>query len=227
MATYATIEDIITVLPNCSGIIEDSAYGSTPNVLIDSCRTMAYNWVNSAIKPYTNTPNTDLSSLTLVESHYASYLIVQGTSSVGDDSTLAYADRFRTEAKRLIDEAEYPATYSTPAEASGFVGTGQVFVTVYDEFTPSATWEARYQLNNQFTIWNTKDGNLGTYNISNDSQFPNPSDTTTASDDAVKGITLNIVTGDTAFAKNDTWRWKTWSSTRKRRGIKFRRLGRG
>lgn len=225
--SYSTIQNVMDILPNASGIITDSAYGGVPENLISNCQSLAYDWINSIIRPFTVTPNSSLASLVLAESQYCSYLILQGTSAIGDDSTLAYADRFRTEAKRLIDEAEYPASADTPVKASGFIGNGSISVVVNDYYSINANWEARYQTNNTFSIWNTLDGAVGNYDIVNDTQFPDPTDTTTASRDAIKSIVITIVAGSTAFAKNDTWRFKTWSSSRKRKGIKFRRLGHG
>jgi len=223
--SYSQIEDVVAVYPNVSGVITNSDYaGSSPETLISSCQTLSYNWINSTIRPYTKTPNTDVDALVLVEAHYTAYLIIKGTSTLGDDATLNYANTYRDEAARLLKEAEFPASYSTPIQASGFVGTGNITLTVNDAYTPTANWEARYQSNNQWQIWNSVEGDVGVYNYVSDAHFPNPSDTTTDSQAAVKSITVDIENTGTAFVTNDTWRWKTWSSTRKRKGIKFRRI---
>ena len=224
--SYSTNSDLFAVLPSASGMVDNSDFTGTFNTLVTAVRTVANKWVDSYIRRVTAVPSAESGTLALPEALYSAYLITQGTSAVGSDATLAYADRFRDEAKQLLDEAEFPATATTPAAASGFTGDGTITVTVTD-WTPTAMWEARYQNSGVFEIWNSKDGTVGYYDLDDDVRFPDPTDGAVPSASAIKSIVVSITEGSTDFAANDTWTWRTYSATRARKGIRFQRLGLG
>jgi hypothetical protein len=218
------------VLPSASGTIEDfSQWPGTPATFMDNILASAYKWVNGRIAAFTATPNTNVPSLTMAEAYYGAYMLLLGTSGpAGDEDTFRYTLAFREEAERIIDSTDFPASATTPSQASGFVGNGTITVTTNDYYTPTATWEVRYLGSNSFGIWNTTTmKRVGTYDIVQHSQFPDPDETTTNGAVANKDLVIKITAGATAFGENDTWFFKTFESTKRSRSIKSGRMARG
>ena len=220
--TYSTIADVLNVYPQASGFI--SQVSNDPVAYIDEVRVQQKGHINSLIKDLSKPDNFTQPGLALVEANFTVAQIVRGIKSGTDIEVAAAFDKV---AKDLLKHIEWTTSYTTPATVAGFAGNGTLNVTIFDQFTPTAEWEIRYQGSNDWTVWNTAEGELGTYNTSNDSTFPDAATDSTDSELAVKSIVLAITPGAVAFAKNDTWRFNTYSAKVAKSLLRTHRTSRG
>jgi hypothetical protein len=232
MANYSTTADLIAIVPNASGsLIASATFDADWLVLADD----AYREVNDYIVDGTAVPSgEDLAEVeALLVAHRA---VTARYQAIDQEASDDFRQDFKKRAYELLDGWEFPASYSTAIQSSGFVGGGSIALTVYDDWTNDGKWMARCitagGADAVFQVWRTSvtGTQTWTYDLGSMTQFPDDSVLESGNPEGLATqIRIEVTASGNDFALGDFWLWRTHANWRKKRkkGPRFIKLVRG
>lgn len=151
-------------------------------------------------------------------------------ASRGINDETEYRQNWRSRAMGLLNQIEFPASFTTPAKGNPFSGSHDLGVQVFNDFTASALWsvictKAGTHSTAAFRVWNRRNDQSEIWDLGSSPTWPktHPSDDPLCATYQVKlSITEN---GGDDFDTGDHWTFRTWSRWsrrgRKRPAVRF------
>ena len=222
--SYSSESDILNILPDASGLV--------PNNLAftdwyTSLATDVSRYIDNQIEDRTVTPSSE-AFLSRIEALYvAGEMLRTGKAARNQEpDTLEQIQSYEDRADKLLEKTIFPGTVTTADAQSTNVGNGTCTVTIDPDYIYTARWEVRCtSAPYKFEVTNNVRGLVGSYNISDDDQFPDLDQRKgNAYYDLVRSVNITITAGATAFSQGDAFRFRTYSPYRKDRKVGIRSL---
>ncbi len=221
---YSNDSDLLLVLPNASGYITDD---EGQDADFSGHRTWATNLIDSRLRGRTAVPvgtgdSIVNSMLSNVEANLTAYSLVKANFTKFDTEGADEAfKQFKKEGTDALDNLYFPASFSTPAQATGFIGNGTIAVTVRDDYAYTSNVIVRCTTGGTSPIFGVTDlrtGQAWSYEVANDNQWPSEEHIQTATAKSlVKHATIVITDGATPFTQGDTWLFRIYTNYKKTR----------
>lgn len=227
MATYSTDADLLKVAPLASSWAIENV-GDDPSATWLFHQEQAYAEINAFLRGKTAVPVPSDSyaseALSEIEARMVAARLMKANLSQfnNHEESMLTIQQYEGDAQRLLDKTYFPASASTPASGTGFVGNGTLTVTVNDDYAFRSQWTVKC-MDEAGTVFEiatdrTEAGGPWFYELGTDTQWPSNADFDSArANDMLKALTLTIATGGTAFSIGDFWTFTMFPSYRANR----------
>ena len=186
---------------------------SEKDTALDLVITESENWVDNQLKGRTAIPATHVTSACKqIALEYARSLMLRDNPIITDDDREKREKQYFDRAEKLIGGLRYCASADTPTPSSQNTGDGTITaITVDDNETITESWIVRCISDTEptFEVIGSKTGVLYNYDIT-EGVYPNQADSEKYEDQ--RKISFTITAGDTVFAEEDEFVFKTYAA---------------